>query len=167
MDWKRGNLHSMSVRNLIQTTIDEFGRSLGGSKNSGSWYFTGPDAIAVLNLQKSQYGPRYYLNVGLWLLGVGAATNPKPTHCHVQSRLEELVPSDLRRNVELLLDLDYAIVDEERRTRLLGVLTAQLEPLVEAGTSPGGIKTEAGQRMMTKSLINADGQRFLHRTANS
>jgi hypothetical protein len=76
MNWKSGNLHSMSVRNVIQTTIDEFGRSFGGSKNSGSWYFTGPDAIAVLSLQKSQYSPSYYLNVGLWLLGVGAATNP-------------------------------------------------------------------------------------------
>ena len=56
----------MSTRNIIQTTFDEFGKALDGSKKSGSWYITGPDAIAVLNLQKSQYGPRYYLNVGLW-----------------------------------------------------------------------------------------------------
>jgi hypothetical protein len=85
----------MSMRNVIQTTFDESGRSLGGLKKAGSWHLTGPDAIAVLKPQKSQYGQRYYLNVGLWFLGVGAATNPKPTHCHVQSCLEALVPSDL------------------------------------------------------------------------
>lgn len=60
MDWKSGDLRQMSTRNIIQATFDEFGKSLCGSKKSGSWYVTGPDAIAVLNLQKSQYGPRYY-----------------------------------------------------------------------------------------------------------
>lgn len=158
---KRGNLQPMSRRNVIQRTFDEFGRSLGGSKKSGSWYVTGPDAIAVLNLQKSQYGPHYYLNVGLWFLGLGAATNPKPTHCHVQSRLEALVPAEHRRNLEALLDLDQVVDDEERRTELLGVLAVQLEPLVQAGTSFDGLATEAGQRLLMKSLIDGDGQRFL------
>lgn len=167
MDWKSRNLQPMSMRNVIQTTFDEFGRSLGGSKKSGSWYVTGPEAIAFLNLQKSQYGPRYYLNVGLWFLGVGAATKPKPTHCHVQSRLEALVPSDLRLNLEALLDLNQAVDDEERRTQLLGVLAVQLGPLIEAGTSFGGLATEAGQRLLTKSLIDGDGQRFLATRAAS
>lgn len=151
----------MSTRNVIQRTFDEFGRSLGGSKKSGSWYITGPDAIAVLNLQKSQYGPRYYLNVGLWFLVLGAEANPKLTHCHVQGRLEALVPADHRGNLETLLDLDQVVDDEERRTELLGVLALQLEPLIEAGTSFDGLATEAGQRLLMKSLIDGDGQRFL------
>ncbi|MBB6406220.1 DUF4304 domain-containing protein [Arthrobacter sp. AZCC_0090] len=151
----------MSTRNLIQTTFDEFGKSLGGSKKSGSWYVTGPNAIAVLNLQKSQSGPRYYLNVGLWFLGVAPAMNPKRSHCHVQSRLETLVPAAHRKHLEELLDLDHAVGDEERRTELLAVLTSQLEPLLEAGMSDSGLATEAGQHFLTKSLIDGDGQRFL------
>src|SRR5690349_16163326 len=130
MDRKGSDLRQMSTRNIIQTTFDEFGKSLGGSKKSGSWYITGPEAIAVLNLQKSQYGPRYYLNVGLWFLGVGPATNPKPSHCHVQSRLESLVPAADRQHLEDLLDLDFAVDEQERRAELLAVLTSQLEPLL-------------------------------------
>lgn len=155
----------MSLRNIIQTTFDEFGKALGGSKKSGSWYITGPDAIAVLNLQKSQYGPRYYLNVGLWFLGVALATNPKPSHCHVQSRFELLVPAADRQHLEDLLDLDQAFDDEERRTGLLAVLTSKLEPLLEAGMSDHGLATEAGQHLLMKSLIDGDGQRYLEAQA--
>ncbi|MHC6219222.1 DUF4304 domain-containing protein [Arthrobacter sp. MMS24-S77] len=142
-------------------TFDEFGKSLGGSKKSGSWYVTGPDAIAVLNFQKSQYGPRYYLNIGFWFLGVGVATTPKPSHCHVQGRLETLVPAAHRAHLEDLLNLDQAADDEERRTGLLAVLTSQLEPLLEAGMTNSGLATEAGQHLLKKSLIDGDGQRFL------
>lgn len=151
----------MSTRNIIQTTFDEFGRFLGGSKKSGPWYITGPEAIAVLNLQKSQYSPRYYLNVGLWFLGVGPVINPKPSHCHVQSRLEILVPTADRQHLEDLFDLDQAFNDEERRTGLLAVLTSQLEPLLEAGMSASGLATETGQHLLMKSLIDGDGQRYL------
>jgi len=157
----------MSTRNIIQTTFDEFGKSLGGSKKSGSWYITGPEAIAVLNLQKSQYGPRYYLNVGLWFLGVGPATNPKPSHCHVQSRLESLVPAADRQHLEDLLDLDFAVDEQERRAELLAVLTSQLEPLLEAGMSDSGLLTETGQHLLMKSLIDGDGQRYLEAQAAS
>ncbi len=54
----------MSVRNSIQTTFDEFGKTAGGSKKSGSWYRRSPETIVVLNLQKSQYALRYYVNLG-------------------------------------------------------------------------------------------------------
>ncbi|WP_284750823.1 DUF4304 domain-containing protein [Arthrobacter sp. efr-133-R2A-120] len=151
----------MSMRNIIQTTFDEFGKSLGGSKKSGSWYVTGPDAIAVLNLQKSQYGPSYYVNVGLWFLGVGPVISPKPTQCHVQSRLEVLLPETQRRHLEDLLDLDHVVNDGDRRSALLGVLTNQLQPLLEAGMSVKGLATEKGQHVLMKSLIDGDGQRFL------
>ena len=33
----------------------------GFTKKSGSWYRRGEETIAVLNLQKSQYGPSYYV----------------------------------------------------------------------------------------------------------
>ena len=100
------------------------------------------------------------MTVGFWFLGLGAATNPKPTHFHVQSRLEALVPANHRRNLGPLLDLDQIVDDEERRTELLGVFAVQLEPLAKAGTSFGGLATEAGQRLLMKSLIDGYGQRF-------
>lgn len=68
----------MSVRNIIQTTFDEFGKASGGSKKSGSWYRRSPETIFVLNLQKSQYAVRYYVNVALWLLAAVLLTLRSP-----------------------------------------------------------------------------------------
>ncbi|PZS07781.1 MAG: hypothetical protein DLM55_09900 [Acidimicrobiales bacterium] len=44
-----------------------------------------------LQLQKSQYGLRYYINVALWLLALGEAQFPKERTCHVRSRLSRVL----------------------------------------------------------------------------
>lgn len=151
----------MSNRNIVQTTFDHFGKYLGGSKKAGCWYVAGSDAIIVLNLQKSQYGPKYFINVALWFTGIGEAITPKPSHCHVQTRLETLVPEAVRLQVEALLDLDVGIDDGERQTELWEVLTRQLEPVIEAGKTLEGLGTDTGRHLLSKSLIDGDGQRFL------
>ncbi|MEO8528452.1 MAG: DUF4304 domain-containing protein [Pseudolysinimonas sp.] len=151
----------MSPRNVVQTTFDEFGKSRGGAKKSGSWYLQGSDTIAVLNLQKSQFGLRYYGNVALWFLGIGVPSNPKPSHCHVQTRLESLVPADQRARLEELLDLEVVLGEDQRHDELLAVLEGQLGPILDASQTLAGLASEPGQHLLKKSLIDGDGQRFL------
>lgn len=156
----------MSVRNIIQATVDEFGKSRGGVKKSGSWYFRGTDTVVVLNLQKSQYGPSYYMNVGLWFLGLGFSANPKPSHCHVQTRAELLVPDEKHAHLEELLDLNVAIGDSQRHDELLAVLQSQLGLMLDAGLELSGLRSAQGQRLLKKSLIDGDGQEFLARRSD-
>ena len=89
----------MSTRNVIQATFDEFGKTRGGAKKSGSWYLPGSDTLAVLNLQKSQYGALLVQRCPV-VSGDRDPTNPKPSHCHVQTRLESLIPEDVRTRVK-------------------------------------------------------------------
>jgi hypothetical protein len=93
--WSQNVRHALSERNVVQTSFDEFGKASFGAKKSGSWYRRSDETIVVLNLQKSNYGPSYYVNVAIWLLAAGPADAPKPSHCHVQTRLERLVPAGL------------------------------------------------------------------------
>lgn len=151
----------MSARNVIQATFDEFGESRGGAKKSGSWYLQGHDTVTVLNLQKSQYGRRYYVNVALWFLGIGAPANPKPSQCHVQTRLESLVTDDERVHLEELLDLDVPVGEEQRHAELLAVLETQLGPILDASQTLAGLASVSGQHLLAKSLIDSDGQKFL------
>jgi hypothetical protein len=151
----------MSVRNIIQTTFDEFGKASGGSKKSGSWYWRSPETIAVLNLQKSQYAVRYYVNVALWLLAAGPADAPKPSHCHIQTRLERLVPPALEERLTALLDLDSLIDDEARHDELLSLLREYLLPTMEAASTLEGLRSGDGQRFVNASLVDGDGQRLL------
>lgn len=151
----------MSTRNIIQTTFDEFGKESGGSKKSGSWYWRSPESIFVLNLQKSQYARRYYINAALWLLAAGPAYRPKPSHCHIQTRLERLVPEALEEQLVRLLDLDAPPDEGGRPEALLALLRAQLLPVMEASSTLDGLRSGGGQRFVEVSLVDGDGQRLL------
>lgn len=152
---------AMSTRNVIQTTFDEFGKLSGGAKKSGSWYRRGDETVFVLNLQKSNYAVRYYVNAALWLLAVGSADAPKPSQCQIQTRLEELLPPDLEERLTALLDLDSAIEDDARREELLGLLHQYVLPLMEASSTLEGLRSGEGQRFVKASLVDGDGQRLL------
>ena len=61
------------------------------------------ETIAVVNLQGSQWGGRYYVNVALWLKTLGGDSDSLPYEhqCHLRTRLGYLVP-DERELLELL-----------------------------------------------------------------
>ena len=150
----------MSERNVIQSTFDDFAKASGAEKRSGSWYRRGVETIVVLNLQKSNYATRYYMNVALWLLPLGDAEAPKENKCHVRSRLSQLVPH-LGEQVDALLDLDMPIEDSTRREQLLGVLREQLLPLMDGSSTIEGLRAGAGQRLIERSLVTGPAQRLL------
>ncbi|MFP3462952.1 DUF4304 domain-containing protein [Arthrobacter globiformis] len=153
----------MSIRNVIQQTFDEFGTTHKGRKKSGSWYLSGSDTLIVLNLQKSNYSPRYYINFGIWFLAVGPSNYPKTTHCHLQTRLEALVADDDRPRLEGLLNLEEIMPDHVRHDELHAALDDWLLPFVQTASSLSSIVTAAGHRLLANSLLDRDGQRILAR----
>ena len=151
----------MSTRNIIQTTYDEFGKESGCSKKAGSWYRRSAETIVVLNLQKSQYGLQYYVNVGLWLLGLDQVETPKERHCPIRTRLTRLVPLAIEARLTTLLDLQSPIDDALRREELLALLHEHLLPLMEASAALDGLRSGQGQRLIKASLIEGDALRLL------
>ena len=51
------------------------------------------ESVAVVTLQGSVYGGRYYLNVGVWLKALGGSDAPKVHQCQVQARLAGMRPA--------------------------------------------------------------------------
>ena len=151
----------VSARNIIQMTFDEFGKVAGGTKKSGSWYWRSAETVFVLNLQKSQYGPQYYVNVGLWLLSLGPAETPKDHQCPIRTRLDNLVPADKEAGLTTLLDLESPVDDELRREELLALLRSVLLPLLDTTSTLEGLRAAAGQRLVGVSLVAGDAQRLL------
>jgi uncharacterized protein DUF4304 len=143
----------VSERNAIQTAFDEFGKSSGCTKKSGSWYRRSSETIVVLNLQKSQYAMRYYVNVAVWLLALGDTDAPKENKCHVRTRLTKLVPRELEDRVNELLDLATPIDDMSRREEFLGVLDEHLRPLMDGGSTLEGLRSGTGKRLVERSLV--------------
>ena len=150
----------MTIANIVQSTFDQFAKTLGARKKSGSWYLAGPDSIVVLNLQKSSYSSRYY-NIGVWFTGLGLAKDAKPTYCHLQARAETLLEEADRPRLEELLAVGNGRAPGVHERELLEALSSQVRPYVEAGQTLVGLTTSVGKRLLAKSLLDGDGQRLL------
>jgi hypothetical protein len=146
--------------NIIQGTFDDFMKSAGFSKRNGSWYRTSGDVITVVELQKSQYGPQYYVNVALWLRALGEAKAPKEQACHVRTRLSRLVGADEYR-LSGLLDLNSASPDDQRADELSSLLRRHFLPVLDAVKDLEGLHGSRGQSVLDASLVTAPARRLL------
>ena len=63
-------------------------KSAGFAKKARTWWRRTGETIHVLNLQKSSFGERLYVNLGVYLTALGAESSPPHNRCHVQARLE-------------------------------------------------------------------------------
>ena len=51
--------------------------------------------MQVLNIQKSPFGERIYVNLGIYLKALGTETSPPERRCHIRVRLEEIADPGL------------------------------------------------------------------------
>lgn len=70
-------------------------KALGFTKKSNTWWRQSQDAVQVLNIQKSPFGERIYVNLGIYLKALGTETTPPERRCHVQERLEHIADPGL------------------------------------------------------------------------
>jgi hypothetical protein len=48
----------------------------GFRRHRQTWHRNHDDVVEVVNLQKSQWSERYYLNIGIWLRALGTGVAP-------------------------------------------------------------------------------------------
>ena len=118
----------MASRNAVQRTFDAYGKSEFAEKRSGTWRRRVGEVEQSLNLQKSQYSLRYYLNVEL-------ALPDEDPRAYIRGRAGALLAEADRARLEALLDLDGRVIPEEQReAELLGLL-GSLTPVLNEFTS--------------------------------
>jgi hypothetical protein len=59
----------------------------GFKKKGSTWHRLTSDGVHVVNIQGSQWGPEYYLNVGFYLAALGGDETPTEYRCHVRNRI--------------------------------------------------------------------------------
>jgi len=56
-------------------------------KTRTTWHKVIEDFILVINVQGSQWGEDYYINLGVYFKALGTELNPPENLCHIQARL--------------------------------------------------------------------------------
>lgn len=154
----------MRTPNVVKVAIHTSCRDAGFTKQSGAWYLRQTETIAVIDLQKSDFGLRYYINVALWLLPLGDARYPKEWKCHIRTRVDALFPEH-EETLKLALDLDSPMTDAERVSELVKVLNMLL-PMLRSYATIDGLGSPDGLRLVKASLVMRPAQELLRsRTA--
>lgn len=146
------------VKQIFAASLDK----AGFVRKSDSWYSETADAILVANLQKSNFGDQYYINLAVWLKTLGEMRYPKENRCHIRIRASALEGERQRYWEREVLDLEYRnIGDEERSTLIRSFLEEIALPfLLAAGSLENLRKLWRGGRLKAAAVIK-DAARVL------
>ncbi|WP_417386470.1 DUF4304 domain-containing protein [Gimesia sp.] len=130
------------LKNAMDTELKPYGFQRKGS----NWYLSSETVIAMLNLQKSQYGATYFLNLGFWLQRIEHNDFPREHQCHVRTRASSLWPEGTPRpeagppRIADLLNIDdYPCDDTQRLDQLRQFIAVKLIPVLKAGLTIEGL----------------------------
>ncbi len=131
----------MSQPKIISGALGQVLKAAGFKKKSDTWYRSSADVIAVLNLQKSNYGQQFYINVALWLRTLGDVNAPPENQCHIRCRLSDVVEED-KKQIARLLDLeDVSTSDEDRSAQIRSLVERHVIPFFSRTATIDGLKT--------------------------
>jgi len=106
----------MSTKESAKRVEAEFNailKPLGFNKRARHWVRETAQCFTLVNLQKSQWGDKFYVNLGAFVRQLDPqVTAPLEHHCHYRIRLTELVPDAAA--LERGLDLENEVAEEER-----------------------------------------------------
>lgn len=93
-------------------------KPLGFSKRGKRWVKETAQCFSLLNLQKSQWGDQFHVNLGVFVKQLDPqVADPREHQCHYRIRLTNLLPDDTA--LERCLDFENE-VDEGERLRTIG-----------------------------------------------
>jgi len=131
-------------------------------KKASTWYRQGAAALHVINLQKSSWGPQFYLNLSLVPTGmeIEGLPSPKENQCPIRVRVGALMPENMKAHTERLLDLeDTTLSDGEREAGLEKIFLANVIPFFDQIESVG-FKISLNQPLLA-NRVNWDAKQFL------
>jgi hypothetical protein len=98
------------------------------------------EVFTIVDLQKSDFGGRYYINIGLFVDESGHSTQPPPFHkTHLKQRLASIVPQSVRDTLVPATDLEVSMSAAERSTVLTSALEQYAVPYLDSLSTVDGI----------------------------
>ncbi len=115
-------------------------------KKGQSWFLNGSDVIVVVNLQHSDWGNYYYINIGFYLKTFGQVEFPDYVQCHLGYRAEDFFPN----HRELILaGCHLEMSNEQMLADLSNFFDDELIPFLRECTEVKKLR-----ELMTKGVLN-------------
>jgi hypothetical protein len=148
----------------IKAAFDDALKEAGFHKKSGTWYLEKEEVVLVANLQKSQWGQQYYINLGIWLRRLGEKKFRKENECHLRLRARSLpaIDDDFFNQT---FDLENpTLTPEERYERVRSIMREIVIPFLNRCGSVRGIMEEFQKGQLSNAMIRAEAKDLLSKT---
>ena len=118
-------------RDVIVQALVEAGSRYGFRGVRGTnFYRDGNETICLLNLQKSSWGPQFYINAAVWFTRFGAERRPKEHKCQIRWRVDSIMEDEQSKAFTQALNLEQAMPSDRRLSLIKdGVSAHGFEPL--------------------------------------
>ena len=137
-----------------------FGRDRFHEKRSGAWRVARKGVTHSIDLQKSQYARRYFINIRIDFSGAVTDAH-EPIRCFLDGRIGDLLSEAERDKLDELLDMELSgITDELREHELLRLLNESVGPVLDEVETLEGIRKRYrsggfDEFIVSKSAANA------------
>ena len=108
----------MNATITLAKAMDRALRQAGYLRRSKTWHLDAEETTLVVDLQKSDFGLQYYVNLAAFVKTLGNIRFPKEWKCHVRIRLASLEPLD-EYFVARVLDLENKEFEMVERQKIL------------------------------------------------
>ena len=127
----------------FKTVFGNVAKANGFLKIFGGWYKESEECIAILELQKSNFGNYYQLNIKIFIQGIFDRTYP-PSKDLIKSSIGH-VNSNETKEYKNVLDFDEPLDDNLRTERLEELFKNHIVPFTNKTLTKSGIKELADQ----------------------
>ncbi|PTE06822.1 DUF4304 domain-containing protein [Mesorhizobium helmanticense] len=99
---------------VLQALVETARRNGFRGVRATNFYREWPETICLLNLQKSSWGPQFYINAAVWFTRLGAERRPKEYNCHIRWRVNSQMEDDQSKAFTQALNLEHPLSDDQR-----------------------------------------------------
>lgn len=141
------------MKTIVSRTVDSSLKANNFIKKSGSWYREVDESVMVVNLQKSNYGNTFYINLGVWFKRFGQSQFPKEQQCHIRIRLSSLTGEELDNALNLE---NTAVTEVDRQLTIDGAISQRALPFLSACSTVNGVRSMLSEGRLKKAFVHKD-----------
>ncbi|TRC95815.1 DUF4304 domain-containing protein [Mesorhizobium sp. WSM4303] len=101
---------------VVQALVETASRYGFRGLRAKNFYREWPETICVLNLQKSSWGPQFYINAAVWFTRLGPERRPKEYKCHIRWRVDSMMRDEQSKAFARALDLEHPLPADQRHS---------------------------------------------------
>ena len=163
---KEKNFQMKSNKKTISSMIKKPLFDAGFALQSRSFYLRYAESIHVVNIQKSDYGDQYYINIGVALTQLEAPEFPKDYHCHIRFRLTGVMSGAEKHKLTMALNMENSAMSDSEREKIISIsIRCRLMPFLRKICNQEGIAKMMAAGALQNAMVHKQVRELI--SANS